>query len=86
VTLLSALATPLINAVVRQGEREADQYSLQTVNLPDAMALALLKTAEYRYPRPGALEEALFYTHPSVEKRVLDAMQWKATHGSAPGQ
>jgi STE24 endopeptidase len=38
----------------------------------------LVKTAEYRYPRPSALQEAIFYTHPSVEWRVRNAMEWKA--------
>jgi len=46
--------------------------------LPDAMASALVKTAEYRNPRPGKLEEIIFYTHPSVERRVRMAMEWKA--------
>lgn len=78
VGLLSLLAQPVMNAVVRQGEREADNYSLRHVNLPDALASALVKTAEYRYPRPSALQEALFYTHPSVEWRVRNAMNWKA--------
>ncbi|MBL0922963.1 MAG: M48 family metallopeptidase [Sphingomonadaceae bacterium] len=76
--LLSLLAQPVMNAVVRQGERDADNYSLKHVNLPDALASALVKTAEYRYPRPSALQEALFYTHPSVEWRVRNAMEWKA--------
>ncbi len=67
-----------MNAVVRAGEREADNYSLKHVNLPDALASALVKTAEYRYPRPSALQEAIFYTHPSVEWRVRNAMEWKA--------
>jgi STE24 endopeptidase len=80
VALLFLLAQPLINASIRKGENEADQYSLETVNLPDALASALVKTAEYRYPRPSALQEALFYTHPSVEKRVRRAMEWKAAH------
>ena len=71
------------NALTRIGEREADAYSLQTVNEPDALASALVKTAEYRYPRPSALQEMLFYTHPSVEKRVLKAMEWKAAHPKA---
>ena len=79
-SVLGLLATPLTNTLTRVGETEADQYSLETVNEPDALATALVKTAEYRYPRPSALEEALFYTHPSVEKRVLRAMEWKATH------
>lgn len=78
VGLFGLLAQPLINATIRMGERAADNYSLRTVNLPDALAAALVKTAEYRYPRPSALQEMLFYTHPSVEWRVRNAMEWKA--------
>jgi STE24 endopeptidase len=78
--LFGLLATPLMNWNTRAGEREADRYSLETVNLPDALATALVKTAEYRNPRPTPLQEALFYTHPSVEKRVQAAMEWKAAH------
>jgi STE24 endopeptidase len=66
--------------MIRLGENEADQYSLETVNLPDGLASALVKTAEYRDPRPGELQEVLFYTHPSVERRVRRAMEWKANH------
>ena len=77
-SVLGLLVTPLTNTLTRVGETEADQYSLETVNEPDALATALVKTAEYRYPRPSALQEALFYTHPSVEKRALMAMEWKA--------
>lgn len=80
VALLFLLAQPLVNGMIRKGENEADQYSLATVNLPDALASALVKTAEYRNPRPGKLEEVLFYTHPSVERRVRRAMDWKASH------
>ena len=78
VGFLGLFAQPAMNAVVRAGEREADNYSLKHVNLPDALASALVKTAEYRYPRPSALQEAIFYTHPSVEWRVRNAMEWKA--------
>jgi STE24 endopeptidase len=81
VALFGLLAQPALNAVIRVGEVESDRYSLETVNLPDALASALLKTAEYRYPRPGALEEFVFYSHPSVERRVRRAMEWKAAHG-----
>ena len=79
-SLLGLLVTPITNSLTRIGENEADQYSLETVNAPEALASALVKTAEYRYPRPGPLQEMLFYTHPSVEKRVLRAMEWKANH------
>ncbi|MDE2620485.1 MAG: M48 family metallopeptidase [Sphingomonadales bacterium] len=83
-SIAALLATPVTNAVTRLGESEADAYSLRHVNAPDALATALIKTAEYRYPRPHPLEEVLFYTHPSVERRVLRAMEWKARH-PAPG-
>ena len=78
--VLGLLVTPVTNSLTRIGEKEADAYSLQTVNEPDALASALVKTAEYRYPRPAALQELLFYTHPSVENRVLKAMEWKVAH------
>lgn len=82
--LLMLLLQPALAALSRKGEAEADLYSLETVNLPDALASALVKTAEYRYPRPGVLEEIVFYSHPSVERRVLRAMEWKAAHPPAP--
>ncbi len=85
-SVLGLLVTPITNTITRVGEAEADQYSLENVNEPDALASALLKTAEYRYPRPSALQEALFYTHPPVEKRALMAMEWKAAHPAAAGQ
>lgn len=78
VSVLGVLAQPVLNSVTRMGESEADAYSLRTVNLPDALAGALVKTAEYRYPRPSAFEEIAFYSHPSVERRVRRAMDWKA--------
>lgn len=82
-SVLGLLTTPITNNLTRIGEKEADAYSLTTVNEPDALATALVKTAEYRYPRPSALQEVLFYTHPSVEKRVLNAMEWKSAHPKA---
>lgn len=81
--VLSLLAQPLTNSLTRIGESEADAYSLATVGEPDALASALVKTAEYRYPRPTRLQEMLFYTHPSVENRVRAAMEWKAANQGA---
>lgn len=80
VSLLGLCVLPVINTLVRVDESSADLYSLKMVNLPDAMAGALLKSAEYRNPRPGAVEEFLFYDHPSVERRVRMSMDWKAKH------
>lgn len=84
-SLFSLLALPVQNYLVRTGESEADAYSLRTANLPDALASALVKTAEYRSPRPSAVEEFIFYSHPSVERRVRAAMEWKAKHANPTG-
>lgn len=78
VGVLMMLFQPFNNTLSRMNEADADRYSLATVGLPDGLASALVKTAEYRDPRPAALQELLFYTHPSVESRVRMAMEWKA--------
>jgi len=83
VGLFALLAMPVINTLSRFDESQADNYSLQTVNEPEALAGALVKTAEYRYPRPHPVQEFIFYTHPSVERRVRNAMEWKASHPPA---
>ena len=84
VSLLALLALPVTNTFSRTLETQADQYSLRTENRPDALSSSLVKTAEYRYPRPGKLEEIIFYDHPSVEARVRMAMEWKAVHPEPP--
>ncbi len=83
ISLLGLFVLPVTNGMTRMGESEADAYSLRTVNLPDALAAALVKTAEYRNPRPNPVAEFIFYTHPSVERRVRAAMEWKAAHSPA---
>lgn len=83
-SLFGVLVLPLFNTFGRTLETQADRYSLETENRPDALASAPVKTAEYRYPRPSALEEAIFYDHPSVERRVRTAMEWKAAHPQPP--
>ena len=80
VGVIGIVTQPMSNTLSRMNETEADHYSYEMVDLPDGMASALVKTAEYRNPRPGKLEEWLFYTHPSVEQRVRAAMEWKASH------
>ena len=80
VGVIGIFTQPMSNTLSRMNETEADHYSYEMVDLPDGMASALVKTAEYRNPRPGKLEEWLFYTHPSVEQRVRAAMEWKASH------
>jgi STE24 endopeptidase len=84
VSLFGLVTLPIFNSFGRVIETQADRYSLETENRPDALSTALVKTAEYRYPRPNALEEIVFYDHPSVERRVRTAMEWKAAHPQPP--
>src|SRR5689334_6692195 len=84
ISLFGLLTLPFSNTFSRRLESQADLYSLQTQNRPDALATSLVKTAEYRYPRPNKIEEIVFYDHPSVEARVARAMEWKAAHPEAP--
>jgi STE24 endopeptidase len=86
VSLFGLLTLPIFNTFSRTLETQADDYSLRTENRPDALSTALVKTAEYRYPRPGKVEELVFYDHPSVEARVRRAMAWKVAHPEPPTQ
>ena len=78
--VIGLLLTPVTNTMIRVIEQDADQFSLTHANEPDGLSKALIKTAEYRAPSPSAIEEILFYDHPSVENRIRMAMEWKATH------
>ncbi len=78
--VIGLLLTPVTNTMIRLIETDADQFSLTHANEPDGLSKALIKTAEYRAPSPSAIEEFIFYDHPSVENRIRMAMEWKATH------
>ncbi|MFL6760179.1 M48 family metallopeptidase [Sphingomonas sp.] len=84
ISLFGLVTLPISNSFSRTLESQADMYSLQTENRPDALSTSLVKTAEYRYPRPTKIEEIVFYDHPSVERRVHTAMEWKAAHPEPP--
>lgn len=78
--VIGLLSTPVQSTLIRLIETDADQFSLVHANEPDGLSKALIKTAEYRAPSPSAIEEFIFYDHPSVENRIRMAMEWKATH------
>jgi STE24 endopeptidase len=80
VATLSLIGTPLNNTISRFFEADADAFSMRVANEPDGLSKALVKTIEYRASSPSALEEFIFYDHPSVERRVRTAMEWKAAH------
>src|SRR6266436_6078052 len=74
------IATPFLNTVVRVTEREADAFGINTSREPDGMAKAALKLGAYRKLDPTALEEFIFFDHPSGRARIRMAMDWKAAN------
>jgi STE24 endopeptidase len=80
------IATPVLNTMSRLEESDADAFSLQHAHEPDGLSKALVKTIAYRASSPSRLEEAIFYDHPSVQRRVHAAMVWKAQHPDLVGK
>lgn len=80
VTIYGFLLTPITNSYVRTQEYEADIFGLNAAREPDGAATIALKLGEYRKLDPGALEEVLFFDHPSGRTRIMAAMRWKAEH------
>jgi STE24 endopeptidase len=81
--LIAVLAVPggiIFNSVVRHHESEADAFGLEAAREPDGFAMTAMQLSEYRKIEPTALEEVLFYDHPSGRTRVRMAMDWKAKH------
>jgi len=77
-TVFQLLATPINNTITRTQEIEADRFGLAASREPDGFAAAALKLGEYRKMEPGAVEEMIFFTHPSGRHRIENAMRWKA--------
>ena len=84
VAVLGMLATPLTNSLIRVQESQADAFGLDVAQEPDGFASVAMKLSEYRKIEPGALEEMLFYDHPSGASRVRMSMQWKHDHVANP--
>lgn len=76
---------PLQNNLVRYNELQADMFGLNTAREPDGFAEAALMLSEYRKMEPSAVEELIFYTHPSGWTRIHNSMVWKA-HEIASGR
>ena len=66
------VTTPLGNMLSRHHERQADAYAVSLTGRPDAFASALRKlgTTNLADPSPHPLIEFLFYSHPSLARRL----------------
>jgi STE24 endopeptidase len=76
------LATPINNTITRVQETEADRFGLALSREPHGFAEAQLRLVEYRKADPGALEEFVFFHHPSTRGRILDAMRYREAMGT----
>jgi len=83
-TFFFLVATPVQNTIIRTTEAQADIFGLNAARQPDGFAQAALKLSNYRKLEPSALEEFVFYDHPSGRSRIHMAMQWKAAHINDP--
>jgi STE24 endopeptidase len=77
------LATPLLNSITRSEEQEADIFGLNTAREPYGFAMAAMRLSSYRKLEPSALEEIVFFDHPSGHTRVYDSMRWLQENPSA---
>ena len=68
-------------AYLRWANVRADAYSLDQAREPDGLAAVIEREWDHQAVRPNAMEEAIFYTHPPISRRLRQAMEWKAAHG-----
>lgn len=83
-SLFFFFATPLSNSIIRQAEAEADAFGLNAAREPNGFAMAAMRLSTYRKIKPGALEEIIFYDHPSGYARVHRSMTWLKEHQDNP--
>ena len=76
------VATPIVNTMIRTQEIEADRFGLNLAREPHGEAEVDLKLTEYRKPDPSAIEEFIFFDHPSTRFRIHDAMRWREAMGT----
>ncbi len=86
-TVLSLVLLPAVNAHSRRMERQADAYALESIADQRVYVSALHKLAELNLAerRPHPWIEFIFYSHPSIEKRIAFAERFQAASPQQPG-
>jgi STE24 endopeptidase len=79
-------ATPLLNSITRQMELEADIFGLNAAREPYGFAMSAMRLSSYRKMQPTALEEMVFFDHPSGHTRIYDSMRWLKENSSVVEQ
>ncbi|OHD65876.1 MAG: hypothetical protein A2176_03440 [Spirochaetes bacterium RBG_13_51_14] len=78
-TLVSLITMPLSNALSRKYEREADRYALEITGDRDSFISSMEKLADMNLADrdPNPVTEFMFYSHPSIKKRIEFARKWE---------
>jgi len=73
--VLSLVLLPVVNAVSRYFERQADDYALRSIPSTGPFITSMEKLAEQNLAerRPNPVIEFLFHSHPSIARRVARA-------------
>jgi len=79
-TVVMYLLTPATNTMTRVAEAQADAFGLDAAKEPHGFASVAMRLSTYRKLEPGALEEVIFYDHPSGRARVERSMRWLKDH------
>jgi len=71
-TIYQFITAPLQNAYSRANERAADDFAVNMIGDPQTFIAGLNKLAEQNFSdrTPHPLVEFLFYSHPSIDKRI----------------
>ena len=77
--IISLLALPFSNWISRKAEMSADLFALKTTNMHDEFISAMNKLADQNLSKknPNAIIEFIFYSHPSISKRIMNAKKFK---------
>lgn len=80
VLLWGIVSMPVTNGIAREQESEADLFGINASQEPLGLAEFMIRDADAARLDPPAVQEWLFYDHPSARNRILAAMRWRAEH------
>lgn len=80
---VTMMAAPLILALSRRQERQADRFSLDLTSNPDAFVTVMRRMAAMNLAedRPSRWTDVFFATHPAVTDRIAAARAWRPRRG-----
>jgi STE24 endopeptidase len=82
--IFGLLIMPLSNSYSRRIEYQADEYALESTRNIASFKSAMIRLANQNLAEiePSPVVEAIFYSHPSIKKRLEHADEYAARHGS----